>query len=77
MLNLAGCCNVLLNQNLAAEIIEIDSDRMQERQLFSISIAIRNASEDIQVFSKMFVSCYVHSFVSSEIAGPCMCNFKI
>ena len=51
MLNLAGCCNVLLNQNLAAEIIEIDSDRMQERQLFSISIAIRNASEDIQVFS--------------------------
>ena len=35
-----------------------------------------NASDDIQVFSKMFVSCYVHSFVTYEIAGPGMCNFK-
>ena len=25
-------------------------------------------------FSEMFVSCYVHSFVTSEIAGPGMCN---
>ena len=72
LLNLAGCCNILLNRNFAAEI----AGRMQERQLFLSSIAIRNASDDIQVFNEMFVSCYVQSFVTSEISGPGVCNFK-
>ena len=49
---------------------------MQERQLVLSSIAIRNASDDVQVFNEMFVSCYVHSFVTSEISGPDVCNFK-
>ena len=72
LLNLAGCRNILLNRYLAAEIV----GRMQERQLFLSRIAIRNASDDIQVFNEMFVSCYVHSFVTFEISGPRVCNFK-
>ena len=36
---------------------------MQQRQLFFNSIAIRNASDDIQVFDEIFVSCYLHVFV--------------
>ena len=47
-----------------------------ERQLFLSSIAIRNASDNIQVFNEMFVSCYVHSCVTTEISGPGVCNFK-
>ena len=54
---------------------------MQELQLFLSSIAIRNASDDIQVFNEMFVSYYEHSFVTFEIntqiIGPRACNFKV
>ena len=39
-------------------------------------IAIRNASDDIQVFNEMFVSCNVRSCVTIEISGPGVCNFK-
>ena len=71
--NLAGfLIDILLNRNFAAEIV----GRMQERQLFLSSIAIRNASHDIQVFNEMFVSCYVHSYVTTEISGPGVCIFK-
>ena len=45
-------------------------DLQQERQLFFSSIAIRNASDDIQVFNEMFVSCYVHSCVITQISEP-------
>ena len=72
LLNLAGCRNILLNRNFAAEIV----GRMQERQLFLSRIAIRNASDDIQVFNEMFVSCNVRSCVTIEISGPGVCNFK-
>ena len=72
LLNLAGCRNILLNRNFAAEIV----GRMQERQLFVSIIAIRNASDDIQVFNEMFVSCNVRSCVTMEISGPGVCNFK-
>ena len=72
LLNLAGCRNILLNRNFAAEIV----GRMQERQLFLSSIAIRNASDDIQVFNEMFVSSYVHSFVTFVISRLGVCNFK-
>ena len=65
-------CNILLNRNFAAEIV----GRMQERQLFLSSIAFRNASDDIQVFNEMFVSCNVRSCVTTEISGPGVCNFK-
>ena len=61
LLNLAGCCNILLNRNFAAGIV----GRMQERQLFLSSFAISNALDDIQVFNDMFVSCYVHSCVTT------------
>ena len=37
---------------------------------FLTSIAIRKASDDVQVFGEMFVGCYVHSFVFSETACP-------
>ena len=57
LLNLAGCCNILLNRNFAAEIVGRMQDSQQERQVFLSSIAIRNASDDIQVFNEMFVSC--------------------
>ena len=73
LLNLAGCYNILLNRNFAAEIV----GRMEERQFSLSSIAIRNASDDIQVLNEMFVSCNVHSCVATEISGPCMCNFKL
>ena len=76
LLNLAGCYNILLNRNFAAEIVGRMQDYQQERQLFLSSIAIRNASDDIQVFNEMFVSCYVHSCVTTEISGPGVCNFK-
>ena len=72
LLNLAGCRNILLNRNFAAEIV----GRMLERQVFSSRIAIRNASDDIQVFNEMFVSCNVRSCVTIEISGPGVCNFK-
>ena len=72
LLNLAGCRNILLNQNFAAEIV----GRKQERQLFLSRIAIRKASDDIQVFNEMFVSCNVRSCVTTEISGPGVCNFK-
>ena len=72
LLNLAGCCNILINRNFAAEIV----GRMQKGQLFLSSIAIHNASDDIQVFDEMFVSCYLHNFVTSEISWPRVCNFK-
>ena len=75
-LNLAGCCNILLNRNVAAEIVGRMQDSQQERLLFLSSIAIRNASDEIQVFNEMFVSCYVHSCVTTEISGPGVCNFK-
>ena len=44
LLNLACCCNILLNRNFSAEIV----GRMHERQLFFSSIAIPNASDDIR-----------------------------
>ena len=66
LLILAGCCNILLNRNFAAEIV----GRMQERQLFLSSIAIRNASDDIQVFNENFVSCYVTVFSPLRFPGP-------
>ena len=72
LLNLAGCCNTLLNRNFAAEIV----GRMQERQLFLNSIAMHTASDDIHVFNEMFVSCYVHSCVTTEISGPGVSNYK-
>ena len=53
----AGCCNILLNRNFAAEIVGRMQDSQEERQVFLSSIAIRNASDDIQVFNEMFVSC--------------------
>ena len=53
LLNLAGCRNILPNRNFAAEIVGRMQDSQQERQVF--------ASDDIQVFNEMFVSCYVHS----------------
>ena len=53
-----------LNRNFAAEMI----GRMQERQLFSSSVPIRNASDDIRVFNEiLFVSCYT---VSSPLRFP-------
>ena len=73
LLNLAGCYNILFNRNFAAEIV----GRMQKRQLVSSSIAIRNASDDVQVFNEMFVICYVHSFVASEISRPGLCGGEI
>ena len=72
LLNLAGCRNILLNRNFAAEIV----GRMQERQLFLSRIAIRNASDDIRVFDEMFVSCNVRSCVTIVISGPGVCDFK-
>ena len=42
---------------------------MQESQIFLNRIAIRNASDDIQVFSE-------YSSVTTEISGPGVCNFK-
>ena len=66
LLNLAGCCNILLNHSFAAEIAT-----------FFSSIAIRNASDDVQVFNEMFVICYVHSFVASEISRPGLCGGEI
>ena len=71
LLNLAGCRNILLNRNFAAEIV----GRMQEATFFS-RIAIRNASDHIQVFNEMFVSRNVRSCVTIEISGPGVCNFK-
>ena len=72
LLNLAGCCNILHNRNFAVETIEVEC--------ILGSIAFRNASGpgsgDIQVFNEMFVTCYVHSFVNSEISRPGMCNFN-
>ena len=56
LLNLAGCCNILINRNFAAEIV----GRMQESQLFLSSIAIRNAPDDIQVFNDIFVTQFCH-----------------
>ena len=76
LLNLAGCRNILLNRNFAAEIVGRMQDSQQERQVFLSSIAIRNASDDIQVFNEMFVSCNVRSCVAIEISGPGVCNFK-
>ena len=78
LLNLAGCRNILLNRNFAAQIVGRMQDLQQERQAFLSSIAIRNASDDIQVFNEMFVSCYVyvHSCVTTEISGPGVFNFK-
>ena len=66
-------CNILLNQNFAAEIIEVKC-----RQTFVTSLAICNASDDIQVFREIlvFVSCYANSFVCPEIAGPGMFDFR-
>ena len=72
LLNLAGCRNILLNRNFAAEFV----GRMQERQVFLSRIAIRDASDDVQVFKEMFVSCNVRSCVTTEISGPGVCNFK-
>ena len=71
LLNLAGCSNILLNRNFAADIV----GRMQEANFLS-RIAISNASDDIQVFNEMFVSCNVRSCVTIEISGPGVCNFK-
>ena len=71
LLNLAGCRNILLNRNFAAEIVGRMQDSQQERQVFLSSIAIRNASDDIQVFNEMFVSCNVCSLVSPlRFPGP-------
>ena len=75
LLNLAGCCNILLNQNFAAEIV----GQMQERQFFLSSIAICNASDDIQVFNEMFVS-YMYTVVSPlRFPGPefAMSSFSV
>ena len=57
---------------------------MQDRQLCTnghiIGDALHNASDDIQVFREIIVSCYAatyaHGFVISDIALPWMCNLK-
>ena len=56
LLNLAGCRNTLLNRNFAAKIVGQIIRLECKRQFFLSRIAIRNASDDIQVFNEMFVS---------------------
>ena len=55
LLNLAGCHGVAI-----FFLIEILLSAREP--IFLNSIVICNASGNIQVFSEMFVSCYVHSF---------------
>ena len=69
LLNLAGGCNYLFNQNFEAKTIEIE----RKGGTLLTRIASRNGPNTIQVFSEAFASCSVLSAL--KLLGPECASF--